>query len=48
MLTMLEKTKSKMGAIEVSPIEHASKYSIPYFLASPIASDLETEFLFVY
>jgi hypothetical protein len=34
-----------MGVIEESPIEQASKYYIPYFLARLMASFLGTVFL---
>jgi hypothetical protein len=34
-----------MGVIEESPIEHVSKYYMPYFLAKLTASAFETAFL---
>lgn len=45
--TILVKRKSKIEAIEESPIEQVSKYSIPYFLARVVASALVTVFLVV-
>lgn len=45
--TILVKRKSKIEAIEESPMEQVSKYSIPYFLAREVASALETVFLLV-
>lgn len=45
--TILVKRQSKMVAIEESPMEQVSKYSIPYFLARLVASALETVFLLV-
>jgi hypothetical protein len=33
--------------MELSPIEHVSKYSMLYFLANEIASDFETVFFVV-